>query len=557
MGINVLSLFDGISAGRVALERAGIVVDNYYASEVDKYAIQVSNKNYPDIKQMGDVTKWREWDIDWSSIDLVIGGSPCQGFSFAGKQLNFEDPRSKLFFDFVDICHRVADDNPKMNFLLENVRMKKEYQDVISSYMGIEPVMINSSLLAAQNRVRFYWVGQNIERTQFINNNICHKCNNKNESKKKLGISGETSTTRERTLLGEAQGGQINLYDLPQGVLKNRKEGYYKDLFNTMPSDKQKESRQESRQGETISIQNEILPKEQGSSTELPKGIQENNKREGSDEKSRSKSPTEIGKTNADTLAKTAWSEKEDVKRGINGGTEDGESLCCLQCNTRFNNRPHSTYIMWRDKRIEKFTGVMSEMQFNQIHQNNGRIFDTYQINIGQPEDKGIILKDIILDQDEVDEKYYLTAEAVDYMSRLRNGKPRWEYHKNPIDGKAACLTANMYKGVPYGVLRIPEATKKGYVELNENEGIDLTHFTSKTRRGRLMKDKSNCLTVNGFEYAWYDGYICRKLTPLECERLQTFPDQYTSGVSNTQRYKALGNSWTVDIIAHIFKQLK
>ena len=285
MGVNVLSLFDGISAGRVALEKAGIIVDNYYASEVDKFAIQVSKNNYPDIKQMGDVTKWRDWDIDWSSIDLVIGGSPCQGFSFAGKQLNFEDPRSKLFFDFVDICHRVADDNPKMKFLLENVRMKKEYQDVISGYMGIEPIMINSSLLSAQNRVRFYWT--NIQ-------------------------------------------------------------------------------------------------------------------------------------------------------------------------------------------------------------------------NIEQPEDKGIILKDIILDQDEVDEKYYLTAEAVDYMSRLRNGKPRWEYHKNPIDGKAACLTANMYKGVPYGVVK----------ELN------------------------------------------RKLTPIECERLQTFPDNYTYGVSNSQRYKALGNSWTVDVIAHIFKNI-
>jgi DNA (cytosine-5)-methyltransferase 3A len=314
--MNVLSLFDGISAGRVALERAGIEVDNYYASEVDKYAIQVSTKNYPNIKQLGDVTKWKEWDIDWSSIDLVIGGSPCQGFSFAGKQLNFEDPRSKLFFDYVDICHRVADDNPKMKFFLENVRMKKEYQDVISEYMGVQPIMINSSLVSAQNRVRFYW-------------------------------------------------------------------------------------------------------------TNIP--------------------------------------------------------------------------------------------------------------NITQPEDKGIILKDIILDQDEVDEKYYLTAEAVDYMSRLRNGKPRWEYHKNPINGKAACLTANMYKGVPYGVLKIPGATI----------------------RGRRMEDKSNCLTATNYDYCWYDGYICRKLTPLECEKLQTFSDNYTEGISNSQRYKALGNSWTVDVIAHIFKGLK
>lgn len=389
--MNVLSLFDGISAGRVALERAGVTVDKYYASEVDKYAMQVSSKNFPDIIQLGDVTKWREWDIDWSSIDLVIGGSPCQGFSFAGKQLNFEDPRSKLFFEFVDICHRVADENPKMNFLLENVRMKKEFQDVISGYMGIQPIQINSSLLSAQNRVRLYW--------------------------------------------------------------------------------------------------------------------------------------TNIS-------------------------------------------------------------------------------------NVTQPEDKGIFLKDIILD--EVDDKYYLTAEAIDYMCRLRNGKPRWEYHKNPIDGKAACLTANMYKGVPYGVVKItgaaqrgrylvdgkradqtvdsmkglteqriefredgksncltsvqkdslvgtlivPEATKMGYVEINPNEGVDLTFINSKTRRGRRMEDKSNCLTAANYDYCWYDGYICRKLTPVECERLQTFDDGYTDSISNSQRYKALGNSWTVDVIAHIFKGL-
>jgi DNA (cytosine-5)-methyltransferase 3A len=186
--------------------------------------------------------------------------------------------------------------------------------------------------------------------------------------------------------------------------------------------------------------------------------------------------------------------------------------------------------------------------------QNRVRFYWTNIPKLSQPEDKGILLKDIIID--ETDEKYYLTAKAIDYMCRLRNGKPRWEYHKNPLDGKAACLTANMYKGVPYGVLRIPEATKKGYTELNPNEGVDLTFINSKTRRGRLMKEKSNCLTATNYDYCWYDGYICRKLTPVECERLQTFPDNYTDGVSNSQRYKALGNSWTVDVIAHIFNGL-
>lgn len=103
----VLSLFDGISAGRVALERAGINVTTYYRSEIDKYATQVASHHYPNDVQLGDVTKWREWDIDWSTIDLLIGGSPCQGFSFAGKQLAFDDPSSKLFFVFHEILYHV------------------------------------------------------------------------------------------------------------------------------------------------------------------------------------------------------------------------------------------------------------------------------------------------------------------------------------------------------------------------------------------------------------------------------------------------------------------
>jgi DNA (cytosine-5)-methyltransferase 3A len=343
--MNVLSLFDGISAGQVALQRAGIAVENYYASEIDKYAVQITQKNHPNTIQLGDITKWREWDIDWSSIDMVIGGSPCQGFSFAGKQLNFEDPRSKLFFDYLDICNHVADHNPKMKFLLENVRMKQEYQDVISEFLGISPMFMNSSLVSAQNRPRLYWTNIN---------------------------------------------------------------------------------------------------------------------------------------------------------------------------------------------------------------------------DVSVPENKDIMLIDII-EGNKVDDKYMLSKEAIDYMSRLRNGKPRWEYHKNPLNGKAACLTANMYKGVPYGVITIAndinllivnEATKKGFINVFPGDGVDLTFPSSKTRRGRLMEDKSNCLTATTYDYCFWDGHVIRKLTPIECERLQTFPDNYTEGISNSQRYKSLGNGWTVDMIAHIFSHI-
>ena len=149
--MNVLSLFDGMSCGMIALDRLGIKVDKYYASEIDKYAMQVSAANYPEIIQVGDITK-----LDLSTlpqIDLVIGGSPCQGFSFAGKQLAFDDPRSALFFEFVKCVEALK---PKY-FLLENVRMKKEYLNIISEYMGVEPIFINSSLVSAQSRQRYYW----------------------------------------------------------------------------------------------------------------------------------------------------------------------------------------------------------------------------------------------------------------------------------------------------------------------------------------------------------------------------------------------------------------
>ena len=157
--MNVLSLFDGMSAGMIALERAGIKVNNYYASEIDKHAIKVSKSNYPNIIQLGDVTS-----VDVSTlpkIDLLIGGSPCQGFSMVGKQLAFDDPRSKLYFEYERILKELQVINPNIKFLLENVKMKQEFKDVITSRLGVEPIAINSNLVSAQNRYRLYWT--NIE----------------------------------------------------------------------------------------------------------------------------------------------------------------------------------------------------------------------------------------------------------------------------------------------------------------------------------------------------------------------------------------------------------
>ena len=159
--MNVLSLFDGMSCGQLALERANVSVDNYFACEIDKYAMQIANKNFPNTIQLGDVR-----DVITSSskskyaptfyegdIDLLLGGSPCQGFSFAGEQLAFDDPRSKLFFEFIRIMNELK---PRY-VLLENVRMKKQFEDVITEHMGFPPQLVNSSVASAQNRWRNYW----------------------------------------------------------------------------------------------------------------------------------------------------------------------------------------------------------------------------------------------------------------------------------------------------------------------------------------------------------------------------------------------------------------
>lgn len=312
--MNVLSLFDGMSCGQIALNRSGFRIERYFACEIDKYAIQVTQANYPNTQQLGDVTK--VCALDLPALDLVIGGSPCQGFSFAGKQLNFEDPRSKLFFEFVRLLKEARVKNPNVKFLLENVKMKKEYQDVISEYLGVEPIEINSALVSAQNRKRLYW---------------------------------------------------SNL-----------------------------------------------------------------------------------------------------------GG-------------------------------------------------------------ISQPDDKEIYLKDVIEDGLTDRDKAYCLIES--YSRKCATDSGWREYVKKR-----------------QGQLIVKEATVKGFTEIMRNQGVDLTFLKSKTRRGRKMEFKSNCLTYSKFEYCWFNGADVRLLSPIECERLQTVPDNYTINAPKNKRYAMLGNGWTVDVIVHLLQ---
>ena len=412
--MNVLSLFDGMSCGRIALDRLGIKVDNYYASEIDKYAMQVSAANYPDIIQVGDVTQ-----LDTSTlpkIDLVMGGSPCQGFSFAGKQLAFDDPRSALFFEFVRCVKELK---PKY-FLLENVRMKKEYLDIISEQMGVEPIMINSALVSAQNRVRYYWTNipgiEQPEQRGIVLRDIL-------ETKEIDGLTDKAIDYMNRSS-DKWSGG------------KTRKDIYIKH---------------ESEKGMCLTAN-------------MHKGVP-------------------YGVIAVDVKAMTEVRTPEANQIRYEHKRKTGKDW----------SPRHMRHLVERDdEKMNTLTGALTKQHILQITK---------------------------------------TQETI------------------KVDKDKKQLT-------------IKEATKKGYTTIEDGDCFDMTFPNSKTRRGRNMKDKSNCLTAANYDYMRYEHpdqeqeVYWRKLTPVECERLQTVPDNYTNHVSNTQRYKMLGNGWTIEVITHILNNL-
>lgn len=376
--MNVLSLFDGISCGQLALQRAGIYVDNYYASEIDKYAITITQKNFPRTYQLGNVTNWREWDLP--KIDLLIGGSPCQGFSFAGLGLNFDDPRSKLFFEYADILNYIKEYNPDVKFLLENVKMKKEYQNVISEILGVEPVEINSALVSAQNRRRLYWANWKFEQ----------------------------------------------------------------------PSDK---------------------------------GI--------------------------------------FLKDIIEDGEVDREKSYTIDANYFKGGNPRSYFEDGRRQLVFEHQSHKRAM----VRTTGGAIRGRYN----EPVSGSMVGRKINSEGKRDD--YSKEIKAVQRLEVNPSGKANalTTVHKDSLLVRLG--TADDIKGHDYN--------RRVYSQ--EGKAPSLA-----AKSGGNLEPK---VAIDEFYY--------RKLTVLECERLQTVPEGYTEGVSNTQRYKCLGNGWTVDVVAHIFSYLK
>ncbi len=434
---NVLSLFDGMSCGQIALDQLGIKVDNYFACEIDKWAIKVALKNYPNTIQLGSVTDLHGVDMVLPKLGLIIGGSPCQGFSFAGKQLNFEDPRSMLFFEFVRILEEARQLNPDVLFMLENVRMKKEYQDVISKYLGVQPAEINSALVSAQNRKRLFWTNiPNITQPEdkgILLRDIIH------EQVDEL-IEGE----------------QFNINPSGKGM-NGLVYCVAKDKSNTLTTNKG--------EGQKVSVGVSETPViiEAGPETD---------------------SHIKWFKKNADEGLKKKYSAL-DPKKAITMTARQYANW-----NGNFIMEELAKYIVPFDKTLQ--------------------ILDK-EVERGKV---GYFRKD-----SQANRVYYIHNKVVTLCGEAGGGAAKMGQYL------FGCIT--------------PDRVEKRQDGQLFNEGKKFYTLTAQDRHGILI-----------------EGYI-RKLTPIECERLQTVPDHYTAGVSNSQRYKMLGNGWTVDVIAHIFKNIK
>lgn len=509
--MNVLSIFDGISCGRVALDRAGINVGSYYASEIDKFAIKVSESNYPDIIRLGDVTKWREWDIDWSSIDLVTGGSPCQGFSFAGKQLAFDDPRSKLFFEMVLIIKKVLSHNPDAYFLLENVKMKKEFEAVITEFLGVKSTLINSSLLSAQNRNRLYWFGKGSE-VKLLDFEV------QIDGSEKVGRLQETTQGEgSRKVLGETQRRYSSMQNLWEGLQENRQEGNNEDLLRSLLQREQEISRQEAKPvQELCRVSEEVSCEELRKNSQLSTQIQENGSWEGGDAEARPAARAEDSKVHEDSCKKTdsgCFEPKDYTIRYIEN-IENEDRVQGVSHGEGFVYRPCDSIIEGWSKRIRESTNSLQGMQFIKKRQDDGGIYGLFRIEvqrigIEQPEDRGILLKDILEDLE------------ADRPCELLKNETAGGHIANATDIKGHQSIKRVYN--PEG--KAPTLTTMG---------------------GGHREPKIMC--KNG-KY--------RKLSIVEMERLQTLDDNYTAGVSDTQRKKMIGNGWTVDVIAHILSFIK
>ena len=560
--MKVLSLFDGMSCGRIALDQLGIPVEKYYASEIDKYAIQVSQANYPDIIQVGDIC-----DLDpkdYMDVDLMLGGSPCQGFSFAGKQLAFDDPRSALFFEFIRLLKAIK---PKY-FLLENVRMKKEFLQVISEQVsacypeitfGIEPIFINSSLVSAQSRQRYYWtnipnikqpkdrgivlrdiletepdnfttmsdkfvkrngdkncmIDQNKEKAsnlsamEYVKNGrqgdylACDRSGKPTNKPIKVGMNVEEVRVRKHEV--DIPGLQTCILDHYAKCGKNKKEiaKELNDKYSTVEHYFRKLG------SDFFSIPSEEhwpqLKEILGITTdkfdkqimefEYRDGVFESTQRVYSDQ---GKSPT-LTATNKEQMIETRPKQVGKIKDGGQGNriySQDGKSST-LSAQSGGTAGNGNTLIETRPKQVGVAVDIKGHDQIKRVYSPEGKSPTVTTCSGGHREPK--------------------------------------------------VVTGGAFRGRAYD--------KDG--KRMDKDGVSVANKTKQMLE--LRKDnKSNAITTVGKDsVVAHEDLTWRKLTVRECRRLQTIPEDYLMPVSNSQSYKLLGNGWTIEVIKHIFKNME
>jgi DNA-cytosine methyltransferase len=445
--MKVLSLFDGMSCGQIALDRLGIKVDKYYASEIDKYAMQVTQANFPETIQVGDICKLDP--KDFMDVDLILAGSPCQGFSFAGKQLAFDDPRSALFFEFIRLLKAIK---PKY-FLLENVKMKKDYLQIISEQVsacypeipfGIEPIFINSSLVSAQSRQRYYWTNiPNITQPEERGIVLRDILEDQVGSEHYVGYQLQKNYAGGNQLNPKykSQANTIHDVDKKSGTICAGTHGYANGYIGDKHKpvkDTERNRRHMKNLDEKSLCMTATMYKGAGNNgmTIVPQPILDDNL---------DKMTTKDGKAYALTTTYGAAGAKDSLEK------------------------KRRSMIPTSDKPVD--VRAMTEVR--------------------TPE-----------------------ANQIRYEHKRKTGKDWSPRHMRHL------------------------------VERPDEKMNTLTSALTKQHILQITQDKNQ-------DVYW------RKLTPLECERLQTVPDNYTNHVSNTQRYKMLGNGWTIEVIAHIFKNME
>ena len=572
--MKVLSLFDGMSCGQIALSKLGIKVDKYYASEIDKYAIQITQKNFPDTVQLGDIC-----DIDakdFMDVDLILAGSPCQGFSFAGKQLAFDDPRSALFFEFIRLLKAIK---PKY-FLLENVRMKKEFLEVITEQVSscytaddvapeykdifgsvkIEPHFINSSLLSAQSRQRYYWTNiPNIQQPEdkgIVLRDILEYEPQDPTLMSDNFVARQIKNEKDGCLITEGKEKASNLS--AEEYVKNGRQGDYlacdddgKPIADMVGQNGKKLIKENLDKAMTITARDY-----KGFSGRGSTGV-------------RVDSPKQVG-----LLVEKVRVRKHEV---------DVESLqkCLLDALKKSGkskkqvaedlNDKFSTVEHYFRKVGSEFFSIPSEEHWPQLKDILDITTDDFDKSIMEFEVKDGVYESSQRVYSEDGKSPTITSVGAD---KIIETKPKQvgvavdikghDIIKRVYSPEGKSPTINAHSGgntepkvVTGGAMRGRAYDEKG--KRMDKDGVSVAEKTKQMLE--LRKDeKSNAITTVGKDSLVVtdkEEMHWRKLTPLECERLQTVPDGYTEGVSNTQRYRMLGNGMTCDVIAHILTNME